>query len=242
MQEAVTFVFHWSIPAVWPSVSAGPWINNCVGFLNQKYFMLFLLYVNLMCCCALAVLACRIATCVQPASHLNGDISPVTDVKLTRERIGTKVTQQVLGSGDIVTGDSADISEVGVTADSGRQLRRLGDIAMEETDDEINIHRSVPSQSGRSASWSVEHQHDVQQSSGAVRYPVEAGIPGPSRGFQVLVNLAKGKKKYEHGDGPGQHSSTYEAPQTPYGRTHSRHAQRRSKLLVSWLSFLTCLL
>ncbi|KAL8442081.1 hypothetical protein Emag_006678 [Eimeria magna] len=42
----------------------GPWINNCVGFLNQKYFMLFLLYVNLMCCTAFIVLVCRVVTCV----------------------------------------------------------------------------------------------------------------------------------------------------------------------------------
>ncbi|XP_026191873.1 glycine, alanine and asparagine-rich protein-like [Cyclospora cayetanensis] len=47
---------------------AGPWINNCVGFLNQKYFLLFLVYVNLMCCTAFVVLVCRVVTCVDTAA------------------------------------------------------------------------------------------------------------------------------------------------------------------------------
>ncbi|OEH79549.1 hypothetical protein cyc_03964 [Cyclospora cayetanensis] len=47
---------------------SGPWINNCVGFLNQKYFLLFLVYVNLMCCTAFVVLVCRVVTCVDTAA------------------------------------------------------------------------------------------------------------------------------------------------------------------------------
>ncbi|KAL8274527.1 hypothetical protein Esti_001548 [Eimeria stiedai] len=52
-----------------------PWINNCVGFLNQKYFMLFLLYVNLMCCTAFIVLVCRVVTCVDSTAN-NGFEDP----------------------------------------------------------------------------------------------------------------------------------------------------------------------
>lgn len=40
-----------------------PWVNNCVGIGNQKLFIVFLFWVNFVCCYSLILLAARVIAC-----------------------------------------------------------------------------------------------------------------------------------------------------------------------------------
>jgi len=40
-----------------------PWVNNCVAMLNQKYFLLFLIYTHVCCLYSAALLIARFITC-----------------------------------------------------------------------------------------------------------------------------------------------------------------------------------
>ena len=41
-----------------------PWINNCVGLVTQKHFLLFLLYTLLACLFSISILCARAASCL----------------------------------------------------------------------------------------------------------------------------------------------------------------------------------
>jgi len=49
-----------------------PWVNNCVGQRNQKHFVLFLFYINIMSTYVMAVLAYRFIKCVGGVGRVRG--------------------------------------------------------------------------------------------------------------------------------------------------------------------------
>ena len=46
-----------------------PWVNNCVAFLNQKYFVLFCFYTSLCCLFSIASLVTRFLLCQSKHTH-----------------------------------------------------------------------------------------------------------------------------------------------------------------------------
>lgn len=49
-----------------------PWVNNCVGIGNHKYFLLFVFYTMLSCIYSLALIITRFATCHAVREHDHG--------------------------------------------------------------------------------------------------------------------------------------------------------------------------
>lgn len=45
-----------------------PWMNNCIGAMNQKFFVLFLTYTTAQCIFVLVTLAVRVGTCAPESS------------------------------------------------------------------------------------------------------------------------------------------------------------------------------
>jgi len=53
-----------------------PWVNNCVAFLNQKYFVLFCFYTSLCCLFSMASLVTRFLMCQSNKKSGHGIIAP----------------------------------------------------------------------------------------------------------------------------------------------------------------------
>jgi hypothetical protein len=51
-----------------------PWVNNCVGIGNHKYFLLFVFYTLLSCCYSMVLVITRFSTCMG-GNHKRGDHS-----------------------------------------------------------------------------------------------------------------------------------------------------------------------
>ncbi|PHJ17412.1 dhhc zinc finger domain-containing protein [Cystoisospora suis] len=65
-----------------------PWVNNCVGQLNQKFFLLFLLYVNLLCFLSIASLMIRTVTYL----HIQPPPRPSSLIMMKREEFDNTTT------------------------------------------------------------------------------------------------------------------------------------------------------